>query len=537
MRIKIVTLLIFLLIFLGFLQFQMGKSDVKETISVLNIEVPVRVFYKGETVDNLTKNDFSLIVNGKERNIIGFNIIKKQLQVRESEFSGEEKKFPPRYFVFAVNITNFSPEIKDGVNEIVDKIMRDNDTMLVFINNKSILIKNFIDKTAEKNKIIDLIESESVLARKRMLLYFKQIESEINMTKFRLTLKQTAGSRGAVDLKEETRYISDFLRKYIIIWKDYKNKYLVPDVKTYLLFAKHLQKIPVEKWVINFYQQELFPKIVMKGEIMRLIQTLIYKWQASTNAETLTYSRLVSKQVSEIRKELNVSKGFPTDEITKIFTKVGATFHSIFIGTQIASFSKDMEYKRISTDLENNLRELTRKTGGELVTSKNLKIAVDKLVKKRDIFYVLTYSPGEGEKLEKLKIKIHKRKHKLYYDDNVRTEFTKKPSKGIIVDSNTEIKIENLEFKEKKLSFSINEFALRKTEKGSFGSIKVRIRINNLQDNPVFDKSNSFTTGNSETKITLDFKWINSGRYEIIIEAKDNLTGKIASDFIQTKVK
>ncbi len=536
MKNRLIILAIFGLMLFSTEWTQTGEKKVKETVSVLNIEVPVRVFYKNELVDGLTKNDFSLIVNGKERNIVYFNVVKKQIE-SDKIVSDKGKELPPRYFVLAVNITNFDTDVKKGVVQIVDRIMKKNDAMLIFINDKSLTIRNFNDKTAAKKKIFDLITDESIIARKKMLLYFKQLENEINLTKFRLSLKQTAGSRNPIDLKQDIYAISDFLRKYLIIWKDYKNKYLIPDVKTYLLFSKHLQKIPVEKWVISLYQQELFPRIVMKGEIMRRIQTLIYKWQASTDAEVLTYSRTISKLVNEISRELSISEGFPTEEITKIFTKVGATFHSIFINTIMPSFSKDMEYKRISTDLENNLRSLTKKTGGVLITSKDLEKAIEKIVKKQDIYYILTYAPKEGEKIEKLKIKVHKRKHKPIYDDNIRTEFTKKPAKGILINTDKEIKIGDIKFNDKRLSFKVMEFSQQKTSQGIIGSVHVRIQINNMQDNPVFDKSNNFNTKNLESNISLNFKWLNRGRYEIIIEAKDNYTGKMDSDFIQIKVE
>lgn len=536
MRKKIIILVILGLILFFTTWTQNGEKKIKETVSVLNIEIPVRVFYKGNPVDNLTKNDFSLIANGRERDIIGFNIVRKQIQVQELGLESE-KEYPPRYFVLAANVTNFSPEIKKGVEQVIDRIIRDRDAMLVFINNKTLLLKNFRNKSEIKEKIFDMITRESILAKKKMLLYFKQLESNIDLVRFLINLRQISRGKSAVDTKQDIYFISDFLRKYLTIWRDYKNKYLLPDVRTYLLFSKHLQRVPVEKWVISFYQQELFPRIVMKGEIMRIIQNLIYDWQASSNSEIVTFSRLISKQISDIRKEMKVAMGFPTEEITKIFTKVGATFHTVFINTKIPVFSKDIEYKRISTDLENNLRGLTKKTGGVLVTTKDLKVAVDKIVKKQDIFYVLTYSPKEGEKLEKLKIKIHKRKHKLSYDDNVRTEFTKKPARGIIVDKNTEIKIEDIKFTDKQLSFKVSEFAVQKTTQGVLGSVNVRIRINNMQDNPVFDKNNNLTTRSSEAKVSLGFKWLVKGRYEIVIEAKDNNTGKMASDFIQVKIK
>ncbi len=530
-----------ILIVLGLILFtsagtQTEEKKIKEEVSVLNIEIPVRVFYKNKPVNGLTKNDFSLIVNGKERDIVHFNIIKKQIETQEMVLE-KEKEFPPRYFVLAVNITKFDVVVKNGIEQIIDRMLRKNDAMLIFINDKSLTIKNLQDKFAAKKKIFNLIVKESILARNKMLLYFKQLENEINLAKFKIMLRQTVGRKVQTNLKQDVYAVSTFLRKYLIIWKDYKNKYLIPNVKTYLLFSKHLQKIPVEKWVISIYQQELFPKIVMKGEIMRMIQSLIYKWQSSTDAEVVNFSRIVSKQVSEIRKALSISDGFPTDEITKIFTKVGATFHSIFVNTLLASFSKDMEYKRISTDMENNLRSLTEKTGGELVTSKNFEIAIDKIVKKQDIYYVLTYVPKEGEKIEKLKIKVHKKKHKPIYDDNVRTEFTKKPARGILINTDKEIKINGIKFEKKQLTFKVSEFSQQKIAGGILGSINVRIQINNMQDNPVFDKNINFNSKNTETNISLNFKWLTKGRYEIVIETKDNYTNKMASDFIQIKVE
>ena len=42
---------------------QTDEKNIKETVSVLNIEVPVRVFYKGNPVDNLTKNDYGIYLD------------------------------------------------------------------------------------------------------------------------------------------------------------------------------------------------------------------------------------------------------------------------------------------------------------------------------------------------------------------------------------------------------------------------------------------------------------------------------------------
>ena len=66
-----------------------------------------------------------------------------------------------------------------------------------------------------------------------------------------------------------------FLEKYILIWTNYKNKYLTPSVDDYYNFARYLQKIDKEKWVINFYQIEMFPKLKRTGDMMSRIKTMI----------------------------------------------------------------------------------------------------------------------------------------------------------------------------------------------------------------------------------------------------------------------
>ncbi len=512
------------------------KKKVKETVSILNIEVPVRVFKKGVLIKDLKKEEFRLFVNGKKREITGFRIERKVIESQSIGMESKRSAPPLRYFILAMNITNFSDKIKKGVDHILDKILRPNDVLLVFINNKTELFKNISDKESIREKLYRFIEQESIIARRRMTLYFSQLEGAVDVTKFELSLKGTVGSRNPMSMKNDTRYVSDFLRKYTTLWKDYKGRYLIPDVKSYILLSKHLQKIKREKWVISFFQQEMFPRIILSGELMRILSSLIYKWQASNDIETITFARTISRQLMELKEEMDVAKSFPTDEITKIFTKVGATFHSIFLRSEIESFSKDLEYRKISSDLENNLRSLTKRTGGILVSSENIEDAFNKIVKKEDIFYVLTYEPKENEKLEKLKIKVKRKKCKLEYDDNLRSEFTKKKIVSQFINEGSEIKIENLKFSGKKLSFSIDNFTMKMINKKPFGQISIRIRINNLQDTSIFDKGKTLTATREEFNLKMGFGWLSKGRYEIIVDAKDMLSGKLATEFIQVKV-
>ena len=170
------------LILATLLLFSTGNSqekEVKETVSVVNVEIPVRVFYKKKMVDNLKKENFTLIVNGRTREITGFNIVKKQIDVQDIELKEKDPEYAPRYFILALNITNYSEDIKKGINHILEKILRPNDAMLVFINNKTKLFRDMRDRESVRNSLDELISVESLEARKRMTLYFTQLEKEI----------------------------------------------------------------------------------------------------------------------------------------------------------------------------------------------------------------------------------------------------------------------------------------------------------------------------------------------------------------------
>ncbi|MEN8222418.1 MAG: hypothetical protein ABFR36_04080 [Acidobacteriota bacterium] len=530
MKIRILFVFVILLTFTGLLFNQ--EKEIKEDVTVTNIEIPVRVFLKGELVDNLKKNDFTLFINGKKRDVAAFTVTRKRLEEQEIELVDQKAECPPRYFIMALNITNFSPEIKKGVDYVLNNILKKKDALLVFINNTTKVYLELKDISSIREELFKYIEGESIKAHTRMLLYFKEIERASNFAKFKMMMKR-GGTR--ISGEKEIYYINDFLKNYLNIWKEYKQRYLTPDVNTYYNLSKYLQNIKIEKWVISFFQVEMFPEIAISGEIARIIRAKVYDWQVSDDVEEVTFSRIISRQLSEVQKAMNVSEGFPTEQVTKIFTKVGATFHSVFIPSIIPTFSRDMTYKQISSDLENNLRSLTKKTGGELVASSDLAKAMDKIVKKEDVFYVLTYAPDDNEKLEDVKIKVSNKKYDLAYDDNARLAFSKKESSPDRKVKIPDVVISDLKFKKKKLSFVMSGYVKKKKE--GTGAINVRIRINDKSGKSLFDKNKTLKTTKDKANLSLNFPWLKPGKYEVLVDVKDLYTGKTGTDLIKIKIR
>ena len=110
---KRMVLFFFLLHFGLFVFCQQEKELLRESVEVVNVEVPVRVYYKGKLVDDLTRADFKLYENRKLQEIKGFICKRKKIKVQEVEMTAEQKKtLAPRYFTLVFRIQYFNDDLK-----------------------------------------------------------------------------------------------------------------------------------------------------------------------------------------------------------------------------------------------------------------------------------------------------------------------------------------------------------------------------------------------------------------------------------------
>ena len=522
---KMIFLWLCVWIFAGHFLFGQQEDEVlKESVRVVNVEVPVRVYDKGQPVDNLTKSDFTLFEGGKRQEIHGFIIKKKKIANRDMDLNAEQEQVSGgRYFVLVFRITHYNDYLKKGLDHVFDTVLNESDQLLVFVNDQSTFFKNLADMESVKSRLDQLLRDVSLEARNKLFLNIKRIEAMLGNFKF----NQYAGGR-----TESHRGISGYLRKFLEVWKEYKKKHLIPDINKYYNFARFLKNIEKEKWVINFYQFEMFPDIILNSESMRYLRQRIGEWQVSRIQEVVTFARLISRQLIEIEKELSVAKDFPADEVAKIFHNVDTTFHSVFIKTTMSTLHEDMEYREIASDLENSLRAITDRTGGKLVVSNKLDLALDKISEVEDVYYVLTYAPKNPDKVGKIKVKLNNRKYKLVYSPNLRTGYLSQflESKEIKAQP---VKVEDLSFKKGKLKFSVSDFFMDKKE---VGALEIRIRLNNGQGKSVFDQKKRIKATQKKINIALNIRGLKTGNYDVVVDVTDLYTKSSSTELLKAAI-
>jgi VWFA-related protein len=494
------------------------QERIVEKVTVTNVEVPVRVLFKGKPVTDLTQADFTVYENKKKVNINGFYKKSKTFTITQAAEAGTQVE--PRTFVLVFNVSNYNTYFETAIDHLFDKILAPNDRIMVFANDKTKVYNNLKDKVKIKAQLVSDLKVEGLKAKRRLLDYIKRVETFMNVHDFKRQL-------GRRDSDMAGRAL-DFLKKYKIAWDEYQKTYLMPRVDRFYYFARFLEKLKGQKWVLNFYQFEFFPRIRPTSRTMDSLKDRATELTNSGNPTMVAQGRQLQNLMNQISSELNLNTTFPNDQITKLFYKVDATFHSFFIKSSNSAFLGDISYNEVSSDIERILKGITDITGGKNINSTDLVKSLNTVSQVEDTYYVLTYVPDNPKKAGTLKIKVNNKKYKVIYDDNFRQDYIAtyfdKLEKKI---ETPDIKLVDFSFQDKMLAFTVKDFLMRNIEGKVQGRLKVRIRVTSKENKPLYDKSKFLTVIKKEMRISLPtFKTIVKGEYNFLIDVTDMITSK-----------
>jgi len=529
MRKSIVVLIVFLYAFLGHSFSQ--EKEIREDMTVTNVEVPVRVFLKGKPVKGLKQSDFALFERGKKQEINGFYEVSRVIERESVQLASErEENYQPRYFVLVFRITSVPGDLEKSVAYLFKDVLRTQDQLLVFMNNKTVFFKDLKQKEQMQTLLMDRLREQAMIEKFRFEKYFLKVVGSLDQARLQSQLELDR-----MDSRMVAKSSRLFLKNYLRIWREYKRRYLVPDIDTYYNFSKFLEKIALEKWVISFYQFEKFPELKLSGKFRRELRNLIGDMMGSAESENLAIGQILSQQINTIDRELKVAEDFPSEEISRLFSKVNVTFHSMFFTSYNDINSQDLSFKEISTDIENSLRKLTRLTGGELIVSNKLKKSLEDVVRQEDTYYMLTYSPESEVKRGKIKVVVENKEYKIQYDNNIHadyiSEYLKKRESEV-----TFVKLKDIGFFGKELSFRVTDIMRKDSGSVSEGSVKVHIVVKTPENKSVYDQSKIVRTKKGDLSIDIKMDWLKPGEYDLTIDVSDILSSRSAFEYLKIKV-
>jgi len=465
------------------------------------LKVPVRVFDSGNYVRDLTIQDFDLEINGVKRNIRKIIATPKMINLSKK----------PHTFILNFNITEYGEGLSNGIKYFINKILRKNDSLILWTPIKFYSIRT----NQEKQKII--VNIEKLL--KKDSLTFKSFRKG-DKGKLLSILNKFTGSGlegNSRDSGASSTNIMFFLNNFSREWKDFKKKYLLPDLRKYYGLISMIEaRYPGNKYFINFQQREIIPSLKLYRQAKKIISSYLSSIAGSSQSST---SASISNSLQMIDNSMLIKDSFSTEVLSAPFLKSNISYNVIFLNSfrQTGKYSDDL-----SPDYEGILRDLSYKTGGISINTNNLEDGLDKIKGKQDYYYDIIFKFNGKNEGKKINIKTKDKKYSLAY----LKKFHKEEIETLIkLSQEKKIEISGFSIEKNRIKFIINGFSSNASEKKQ-GIVGVGIYLFDKNNKVVFSKAGTFKATKDSIAISLNLPSANKGAYKLSIKAKDILSNK-----------
>jgi hypothetical protein len=347
------------------------SQEIRHDVSVINVEVPVRVF-EGETfVNNLSLGQFELFEDGIPQKIEAVYLIRKT-DIKKKEET--RTKFSPevsRHFVLAFELQEYLPKIGDALDYFFEKVIVLGDTLNIVTPVKAYDFKvEALERMPKKeisSRLKEKLREDINLGNSEYRGLMKSLED--------IFVFEVEGDVKKQMYLETARKLRDL--KYV-------------DKQRLAGFVNFLKGIKGQKYVFLFYQKELIP--VLPG--------------------------LDDFSLLELRKDIS----FDVEAIRQAFSDSSISVHFLFIASK-PGMHDSLETERMtplrvelfdqSDTIFSAFKEVAEATGGISDSSTNAAASFQRAVEASENYYLIYYSPKDyrpNGKYREIKVKV-KGKH------------------------------------------------------------------------------------------------------------------------------
>jgi hypothetical protein len=395
------------------------SQQIKEEATVINIEVPVRVFSGKTFIDNLTIDDFEVLENGVPQNIEAVYFVKK----RSVERSQEKKRFSPktaRSFFLFFELSRYTPQIADAINYFVHNVLIPGDNLTFITPMKSYRMKNIAFEVTSQdevaNQLIGIVRRDTLMGNSEYRYMLEQmtglaqsLSSNISQTGRRLVESNQVIEEISMlntDIISSSEYEGASLEEQFNLYENYL--FRLEDLrkinqKTLLNFAQYLREKEGRKYVTIFYQKEFIPQIDQKilNQYMSLYQDRPILLQT------------ISNMIDFYRREIPID----TELIKQTYADCSISIHFLYI-TMPPEHHYGVQMEDHSEDIFAAFREMAVATGGYIDSSARADFLFKSAVEASENYYLLYYSPSrymnDGQ-FKEIQVKVKNKKYRIFH--------------------------------------------------------------------------------------------------------------------------
>jgi hypothetical protein len=474
----------------------MAYSAKKETRLTLH----VKVLLKDEAVENLTKNDFDLLINGEKREIIKF--FKKKPSLDQANLR--------RNFILAFNMTDYGQQITDGISYFILNILNNGDGLVLWTPIKIYQIPTDKDKKLLLEDIVNIVKRDTLNYKKDIIRPTKNLNDIVSADR--------VGSSRDEGVMQQN--ISNFLTNYSREFSNFKNRFILPNLMKIPGVAALLAEVPGEKWLIGFMEREIIPTIADYKKKARQIRDTAALLSGSDQANaTRMYTGL-----NMIDKLMLITEGLPMQKITGALLKENISYNAVLFKNQKKSTAMG---DNISPDYEGIFKNFSKLTGGITVINANLKEGLDVIRKNSNVYYDLIYKFNGKLEDKKIKVNLSNPNAKAYYTQS----FAKSEIEKMI---EPKITLSGFSLRQHILKFSISDFKKGAPDNKDQGIIRILVELIDQQDSVVFKTQNTLKSDKKSFSISLKIPPKHKGRFKVRISAFD-LISRRSTQLVESK--
>jgi len=479
----------------------------QEEVTVTAVEVPVRVLLKGETVRDLTKDDFELTENGVLQDITQFEIISRTIAAGETVPAPAEKPRPKkRLFILIFNVFDYNDAIGQAIDYFFSEVFQPDDQIIAVTEDRVLSVER-------GKKTDDLVRS-----LKESLQKFKAISTGNTLRMFR-DLRYESDDligqlQGIIPGKMSLLdHMLHYVEKYIQVWDEYHRQYLMPDAGFYVDLVQRVRSIEGDKWAICFQQRDMFPMIKNASRLDREMSRFLGE---QIEPEQQAKARNVQARMNDLQRSFDLSHSISSDSLRDVFLSDDITFHLILLKSFRTLADQDFELKEVAGDYEESLKKISEATGGYLALNNQPAEALKEAAQLEDYHYLLVYSPKESSAKNKRDLEVKVKRSGVEVIS----------LKNFVAAGPPPIAIADFKAGGQKVSFALLHYQMTKVNDKTSGLADVKITIFDEASNKAFDEGKTLDLIKKETRISLNFPQLKPGTYFIIIQVADRMANR-----------
>lgn len=486
---------IFLLITGGFISGTENES----------IKVQLRI-KKGDSAGR-TLDDLKLFINKKEVEITG--------KVKKERYIDKENLLGRNFVLTFMNFNEFDDALENAISYFVTEVLEKSDSLIIHTNVDVYPIKVTGNKERMIVNISNRLKRDMNYLSRKASRTLKNINGEI----FKLERYFSSFSPSSINSVGSIRFFQ-FFSNLIPDIQFYKNEFVIPDKKKFTRIHEEFGFREGDRYWIFFQNGNVYP---FTRRIKGLIKSVKSGFALAPSSE-VSWTKMIDGKVRELMDMMSMGSQYPEKVMRIGFLKTNTTLFSLL-------FTLDTDTRSDKTTdllLSDILRKISEDSGGVLIETSDLEESLGVVRKHKDRFWEISFDFSEDTGIKKLKMESSEKGVELVY----RKRFDKEELEALRKHmSENRILIENLNFSDNKLSFSVKSFSMNK--RGSFGLLKVIIQLYDNTGKEVYRKSNTLRAGKKKINVSTGIPEEFSSGSDIKVIVLDMISNRLVVEEIK----